>query len=122
METRDETDGTPDWAKRMFRHLRAARWRFVLFMFFVVLPVFGGFRLLQAAVRAEVWHERSDRWISYSAEPGKFLAEIAIWVVALVTPILFVLMRRLYPDRVRRLQGIIRNRYTSDPASLRKDR
>jgi hypothetical protein len=111
METRDETDGTPEWAKRMFRSLSAARWRFVVYMFFVILPAFGGLRLLQAAVRGEVWHERSDKWISYSAEPGKVLIEIAVWLIAVIAPILFVIFRANYPDRVQRLQDIIRSRY-----------
>jgi hypothetical protein len=122
MGTRDETDGTPEWAKRMFRRLRAARWRFVVYMFFVILPAFGAFRLLQATVRGEVWHERSDKWISYSAEPGKFLTEIAIWLIAVNAPILFVIFRARYPDRMRRLQDTIRSRYKCDPASRGKYR
>jgi hypothetical protein len=122
VEPVDETEGTPEWAKRMFCRLRSARWRFVTFMFFVVLPAFGAYSLVQAAIRGEVWYERSDRWISYSAELGKLIAEIAVWVVALVTPILFVLMRRLYPDRVQRFQGNIKSRYISDPASRREHR
>ncbi len=111
MQTKDEPDGTPEWAKRMFRHLRAARWRFVVYMFFVILPAFAAFRLLQAALRGEAWHERSDRWISYSVEPRAFLAEIAMWAIAVIAPILFVVVRARYPDRMQRFQDTIRSRY-----------
>jgi len=94
----------------MFRHLKAARWRFVVYMFFVILPAFGTFRLLQAALRGEVWHERSERWISYSADPLRFLTEISVWVIAVLCPILFVIVRARYPNRMQRLQDTIRSR------------
>jgi hypothetical protein len=122
MEVKDETDGTPEWVKRMFHLLGAARWRLVVYMFFVILPVFGVFRLGQVVVRGEVWHERSDRWISYSAEPRKFLAEIAVWVIAVLAPILFVIIRSRFPERMQRLQDVVRSQYTSDPTSRREHR
>ncbi len=79
MEPKDETDGTPEWAKRMFKSLRKARWRLLVFMFFIGVPAFGAYRLVEAFVTGQVWHERSDRWICYSSDPGRFMLEVVIW-------------------------------------------
>lgn len=102
METNDETDGTPEWAKRMFKKLRKARWHLLVFLFFIGVPAFGAYRLVEVAATGQIWNERSDRWISYSSDPGRFVLEIAAWITAAIAPVLFLIARAKYPERTRR--------------------
>lgn len=103
MEPKDETDGTPEWAKRMFKKLRKARWHLLVFLFFIGVPAFGAYRLVEAAATGRVWHERNDRWISYSSDPGRFLLEIAVWIIAVIAPVLFLFARAKYPKWTQRV-------------------
>jgi hypothetical protein len=101
-EPTDETDGTPEWAKRMFGKLRMARWYLLLFMFFVAVPVYAAYQLFEAAILGQIWNEKSDQWISFSSDPGRFLLKIAAWTVAVAAPILFPIARAKYPEWTQR--------------------
>jgi uncharacterized membrane protein len=102
VKPKDETDGTPDWAKRMFKSVRKARWRLLVFLFFIGVPAFGTYRLGEAVTTGRVWHERSGRWITYSSDPGRFLLEIALWITAVIAPVLFLIARAKYPEWTQR--------------------
>ena len=87
----------------MFKWLRRARWRLLVFMFFVAVPAYGGYRLVEAAALGQVWNEKSDRWISYSAEPGRFLLKIAGWITAFIAPLIYIVARAKCPEWTQRI-------------------
>jgi hypothetical protein len=110
VEPKDETDGTPEWAKRMFAQLRNARWYLILFTLFVAVPAYGAYRLFEAATLGRIWHERSDRWISYASDPNRFLLEVGGYLIAVSVPLLFLGIRAKYPSFARRIIESIRPR------------
>jgi len=106
----DETDGTPEWAKRMFRNLRVARWRLFLAMLFVGLPVYGAYRVWHTAVEGRIWIESGNRWITYHSEPGRFMLEVGASAIGIIAPLLVVFLRAKYPEWLERVAKPIRPR------------
>lgn len=104
----DETDGTPEWAKRMFISLRKARWYLILFLLFVGFPAYGAYRLFEAVTRGQMWHERSERWISYANDPARFLLELAGYITVVTVPVLYLIVRAKRPDWAQRIMDSIR--------------
>jgi hypothetical protein len=87
----------------MFKKLRKARWHLLVFVFFIGVPVFGAYRLVEAVATGRVWQERIDRWINFYSDPGRFLLEIAVWITAVIALVLFLIIRAKYPEWTQRI-------------------
>jgi len=83
----DETDGTPEWAKCMFRRLRAVRAGVFLISLIVGLPIMCGYQIYQALVAGQVWRltlRRSSEAVRYAEEPVHFMFGLALAVGFLI--------------------------------------
>jgi hypothetical protein len=103
----DETDGTPEWAKRFFR--RAENWRPVLgvVLFAVVMPIMSLYQAYSAFSSGEVWRfgTRSSRVVTYAEDPVQFGIGLAVAVVMLMVWVVAIAMYhrvRKIPERFKK--------------------
>ena len=83
----DETDGTPAWAKAMFRRWQAIRTSILVLMTMVGLPLIGGYELYRAVFHGQVWRitlGRSCGLVSFADEPVHFTFGVALAIFLLV--------------------------------------
>jgi len=99
----DESDGTPEWAKRMFRRLRRLRAYLVLFMLFVGLPAYSLYQTSQAILHDRIWVNRPgpSRWITFAEDPGRFSLEVAVALLVIAVPFVVVIVNRTRPALIQ---------------------
>jgi uncharacterized membrane protein len=98
----DETDGTPEWAKRMFRRLRTIRAWMLILLLILGLPIMCIYQIYSAIMYGEVWKvdlHRSVQWVSYAENPTLFVFGL---VLAIGILIVWAMGLALY-HRIRRI-------------------
>ena len=83
----DETDGTPEWAKRMFRCLKNIRAGLLVIFLILGLPIISSYQLYSAIMYGQVWRvglHRSIRWVSYAENPTLFVIGLVLAIGMLV--------------------------------------
>lgn len=86
-EPMDETDGTPEWAKRMFRRLRVVRTGAFFIFLIMGLPIMCGYQIYQALAAGQVWRltlRRSSEAVRYAEEPVHFILGLALAISLLI--------------------------------------
>lgn len=77
----DETDGTPEWAKRMFRRRQMIRTGALILFLGIGLPVMCSYQIYQALATGQVWRFMSPRrMVSYAEEPALFIVSLVLAV------------------------------------------
>lgn len=111
-EERDETDGTPEWAKRLFGRLRRMRGYAAAFIVFLGGPLYGAYQIWNAILNDRILAitiaSRHSRWITRESDPAWFSLSLALWSLFLFAPFVMLLVAQKRPILMEKLKELLR--------------